>query len=56
MINQNCKMIRHVGLVFGFIFSLFGNLVFAQNYPTKPVTMIIPGTPGGGMDVIARAL
>ena len=56
MINQNCGMIRHACLVLGFIFSIFGNWAIAQNYPTKPVTMIIPGTPGGGMDVIARAL
>lgn len=30
--------------------------VEAQAYPTKQVTVVIPGTPGGGMDVIARAL
>jgi tripartite-type tricarboxylate transporter receptor subunit TctC len=28
----------------------------AQAYPTKPVRMIIPFTPGGGSDVIARVL
>jgi tripartite-type tricarboxylate transporter receptor subunit TctC len=26
----------------------------AQAYPTKPITFIVPATPGGGIDIIAR--
>jgi tripartite-type tricarboxylate transporter receptor subunit TctC len=28
----------------------------AQTYPSKPIRMLVPGTPGGGMDVIARVI
>ena len=28
----------------------------AQNYPTRPVTIIVPTTAGGGTDIIARII
>ena len=28
----------------------------AQNYPSRPIRMLCPIAPGGGLDVIARAI
>src|SRR5262245_42226947 len=30
--------------------------VAAQNFPTRPVTFVVPNAPGGVLDVLARAL
>lgn len=32
------------------------NIVSAQTYPTKPIKIIVPTTPGGGIDIIARVI
>lgn len=31
-----------------------GSAAFAQNFPARPVTMVVPYPPGGGFDAIAR--
>jgi tripartite-type tricarboxylate transporter receptor subunit TctC len=47
---RNCS-----GLTLLFIFSLL-NVSGAADYPTKPIQMIVPFTPGGGTDVPARLI
>ncbi len=38
------------------VFLLAAGVASAQNYPTKPVRMIVPFQPGGASDVVARIL
>jgi len=35
---------------------LYGGFALAQNYPTKPVRAIVPYPPGGGTDIMSRAI
>ena len=37
-----------------FVISFFTGELLAQNYPSRPVKIIVPFTAGGGVDVIAR--
>jgi tripartite-type tricarboxylate transporter receptor subunit TctC len=38
------------------LFLVFSSLGFAQDYPVRPVRMLVGYPPGGGMDTIARVL
>lgn len=35
---------------------LLGTAAYAQNYPSRPITIIVPNAPGGGVDTYARTL
>src|SRR5512133_1458914 len=37
-------------------FLLAAGVASAQNYPTKPITMVVPFAPGGASDLVARII
>ena len=44
---------RSVALIAGFALAI-GAQAHAQDYPTRPVTIVVPTGPGGGMEMVAR--
>jgi len=42
--------------VIGFVFVALQSISQAQDYPTRPVTIVVPFSPGGAGDILARML
>ena len=38
------------------VFAAFASLAHAQQFPTRPVTLIVPFSPGTGIDILARVI
>jgi tripartite-type tricarboxylate transporter receptor subunit TctC len=48
--------VRTLSLAFGLALSLLGANAQAQSFPNRSITIVVPATPGGTIDVIARLL
>ena len=49
--------VRHGSVfVFALVASLFSGALAAQEFPTRPITIIVPQPPGGGTDIISRVV
>jgi len=59
MKNQQAQKIRNSGIYLAVTVALAclcGGTVAAQQYPSKPIRLIVPFAPGGGTDMVARVI
>src|SRR5712692_6461330 len=52
--------LRHIAitvrLVFSVLLAICASYAAAQSYPSKAVRVVVPSSPGGGSDLVARLL
>jgi len=54
MLNFGCPRLRRAGCALA-AFSVF-SAALAQDYPSRPVRIVVPSAPGGGFDLVGRVL
>lgn len=50
------RILSKCALFVGGIFAFGAHLAYAQSYPNKPIRLIVPFSPGGTTDILARTL
>ncbi|MGE4454665.1 MAG: Bug family tripartite tricarboxylate transporter substrate binding protein [Sphaerochaeta sp.] len=54
--KKTLVLVMMLSLVLGSVFAQGGSEASAENYPSGPVSVIVPYSAGGGTDLVARAL
>src|SRR5262245_16471680 len=55
-LNHGISRTMQLALAAGLSLALSSTLSFAQQYPSRPITIVVPGAPGGATDALGRAI